>query len=183
MAWDGEHQEATSVTWAVQGSEMLAQTCGTRGWSCKKQWNRAPGKGTVHAKVQSLEQGSPVLVTTEGQLIWKVDSKWVQGCWGSRSCSALLSTYISLLGPRICGFCFGFFLLLSFSCWFMSNWAWQAPLSVRFPRQEYWSRLPLPFLKVCGFCFVFVFFCTVKQLAQCWHHLPGDRLRSHRLRA
>lgn len=74
------------------------------------------GEGTVHAKVQSLEQGSPVLVTTEGQLVWKVDSKGVQGCWGSRSCSALLSTYVSLLGPRICGFCFGFFLLLSFSC-------------------------------------------------------------------
>lgn len=44
MAWDGEHQEATSVTRAVQGSEMLAETCGTRGWSCKKQGNRGLGR-------------------------------------------------------------------------------------------------------------------------------------------
>ena len=42
-------------------------------------------------------------------------------------------------------------LLLLFSRWFVSDsfvtlWtvARQAPLSVRFPRQEYWSRLPFP---------------------------------------
>ena len=42
-------------------------------------------------------------------------------------------------------------LLLLFSHWFVSDsfvtpWtvAHQAPLSLRFPRQEYWSRLPFP---------------------------------------
>ena len=127
------------------------------------------GKGTVCAKVQSLEQGSPVLVTTEGQLVWKEDSKGAQGQWGSRSCSALLSNYLSLLGPRICEFCFGFF----FSVVVVQSLT-HVQLSLTgssvhgISQAEILEWVAILFSKDLWVLFCFVLFsCTVKQLAQC----------------
>ena len=47
--------------------------------------------------------------------------------------------------------------LVALSCLTLATpWtiARQAPLSMGFPRQKYWSGLPFSSLKICGFCFV-----------------------------
>ena len=73
--------------------------------------------------------------------------------WGAwENPFSTVNTFLSILlllttpsGPSAC------WLLLLFSCpvmcdSFVTPWttAHQAPLSMEFPRQEYWSRLPLP---------------------------------------